>query len=201
MRRLNVIPNIQPSFVPTDMRWVKDRLSAQKQHYAYAWKTLLLAGLVVAGGSDAPIESCSPMMGLFDSMFREAREAGEDGKKEIYRPEESLTFSEALWIYTVGAAVASQSETYLGKLEDGYLADFVVIDPIVLSNPRLLKTIKPLLSVVGGIIVFDANSTSSTDILTEQILCTEGPFSPGKNGSRPGGGWAGAACKCCRTRR
>lgn len=57
MARNDVIANVQPSFVPTDMKWVQDRLSPSALAFSYAWKTLLLSGVVVAGGSDSPIES------------------------------------------------------------------------------------------------------------------------------------------------
>ena len=53
MVSLNIVANIQPSFVPTDMRWVQDRLSKEKQRFSYAWRSLMYKGVVVAGGSDA----------------------------------------------------------------------------------------------------------------------------------------------------
>ena len=77
MKRLGVIANVQPSFVPTDMHWINKRgLSPVAWPYAYAWKTLLDAGVVVAGGSDAPIETCNPFVGIFDAMHRSARVPG-----------------------------------------------------------------------------------------------------------------------------
>ena len=45
-----VIANVQPSFVPTDMRWVQERLSVCQQQYSYAWKVrwlYLMAGIAV----------------------------------------------------------------------------------------------------------------------------------------------------------
>lgn len=68
---------------------------------------------------DAPIESPSPFVGMFDAIYRTNRmrlQVGADrGKEEeVFRPEERLTFPEALWMYTAGAAVAARCEHVLG---------------------------------------------------------------------------------------
>lgn len=91
------------------MKWVRDRLPAQQLQHAYAWRSLLAAGVRVAGGSDAPIESCSPFAGIHDAMMRSSR-----GGAETFKADERLTFAEALYLYTLGAAVASGSEELLG---------------------------------------------------------------------------------------
>jgi Amidohydrolase family len=174
---------------------------------------MLDRGVCVAGGSDAPIESCSPFLGMFDAIFRQARSTpvveGEEGtdestirnsvekasnidhlsprQPEVFRPEEALSFAEALWIYTVGAAYAAGCETFLGSLEVGYAADFVIVDAAVLDNNALLATMKPDTVVVGGVISHSRDLAPSDGPL---LLCTEiamaGPYIPGKNGQRPG---------------
>lgn len=62
MKELNVIANVQPQFVESDAPWVHDRLGSDSERlkYSYAWKTLLKSGVIVSGGSDAPVEECSP---------------------------------------------------------------------------------------------------------------------------------------------
>jgi Amidohydrolase family len=178
---------------------------------------MLERGVCVAGGSDAPIESCSPFLGMFDAIFRQARSTpvvdeeteGEEGSDEptihnsagkardiddlsppqieVFRPEEALSFAEALWVYTVGAAYAAGCETFLGSLEVGYAADFVIVDAAVLDDHALLATMKPDTVVVGGIISHSRDSGPSDGPL---LLCSEiamaGPYVPGKNGQRPG---------------
>jgi predicted amidohydrolase YtcJ len=42
-----VVANVQPSFVPTDMRWVQQRLTPAQQQYSYAWKVLTDLILIV----------------------------------------------------------------------------------------------------------------------------------------------------------
>lgn len=111
----------------------------------------------VAGGSDAPIESCNPWRGIYDAIFRKERGNAEAPKR--FRPEEALTFSEALWLYTVGAAYASNSERQLGVIEDGFVGDFVLVDPRIIdaeiddANAELLRNYSPEVVVVGGEVV------------------------------------------------
>lgn len=64
-----------------------------------------VSGVYVAGGSDAPIESPNPFTGMYDAMFRtnKNRLKSSEGDAEIvFKPEECLSFSQALWIYTIG---------------------------------------------------------------------------------------------------
>ena len=179
----------------------------------------------MAGGSDAPIETCSPLVGMFDAIHRQARSSSLPSQYNdtitststnsdscqvsthvdpmIFRPEERLSFSEALWIYTVGSAYAAGCEHFLGRLDVGYAADFVILDPAVVEEPHLLMTIEPSLVVVGGIISYCKEDTieSSSNIITATANATTtidnavqsydskkspptmgGPYIPGKNG-------------------
>jgi len=185
MREGNVIANVQPSFVPTDMRWVQERLSLEKQEYAYAWKTLMQRGVVVAGGSDAPIETCNPFIGLFDAMFREAR--GGEADKEVFKAEQRLSFAEALHAYTLGAAYACNSEHVLGSIENGYAADLVLVDANIVYDARLLREVEEAsMVIVGGKIVHQMTRGARVGGGGGggQEGAAQGPFVPGKNGSR-----------------
>ena len=181
LKSLNVIANIQPSFVPTDMEWVQARLSDNQQTHAYAWKSMLSRGICVAGGSDAPIETSSPLVGMYDAIHRRSRE----DESKIYKPEEALSFSEALWIYTVNPAFSTCSENTLGRIEKGFAADLVVIDPDIIENPSLLGTIAPDMVIVGGVITYVKKEARVEEVASD-LFCgpVEGPFIPGKNGGR-----------------
>lgn len=78
-------------------------------------QTLMAAGVYCAGGSDAPIEDCDPLIGIYDAMVRqphackpkaqgEAKGEGGGDDGEVFLPHESLTFAEALWLYTIGTS-------------------------------------------------------------------------------------------------
>jgi cytosine/adenosine deaminase-related metal-dependent hydrolase len=158
--------------------------------------------VVVAGGSDAPIESCSPFTGIHDAIERRSRS---DTTGEQYRPEECLTFSEALWAYTVGAAFAAECERDLGCIEDGFAADFAVISRSVLTDVSLLRELQSELVCVGGkVTYFRGEPDEQKEMASSGGATTPGDYIPGKNGARPilpatatpGFGWS--ACKCCR---
>lgn len=160
IKDMGVICNVQPSFVPTDMKWVQERLAAGSQDYAYIWKTLMRSSIHVAGGSDGPIEHCSPFLGMYDAIYREGRSA----QHEVYKPDECLSFAEALYCYSVEGAYACQMEHVLGQIEVGFLGDFVLLsntdtespgcpgnekNPVL--NPRLLQSmVDRCLPVDGG---------------------------------------------------
>lgn len=169
MKRLGCIANVQPSFTITDMKWVRDRLPPQQLQYSYAWKSMLEKGIVVAGGSDAPIESASPLLGMHDAIFRKNK------NNEIFRPEECLTFAESLWIYTSGAAIACNAENFLGNIGLGYIADLIVLDASILDDNSLLSSITPIMSIINGVVT----SRSKTP---QEMNKLEGHFIPGKNG-------------------
>ena len=130
----------------------------------------------VAGGSDSPIEHCSPLVGMYDAIYRRSR----DDPSLVFRPSECLTFAEALHIYTVGASYAANCEHVLGKIAPGYAADLILIDRRVLSNNELLKSVQPSLVMVGGRTVF----TRDALLPSAEITTISGPFVPGKNGMR-----------------
>ncbi len=147
MKDLNIIANIQPPFIITDGAWVDTRLGidSERRKYSYAWKTMIDAGIHVSGGSDAPVESNNPLLGIYSAIFREVN----NGK--IWREEERLTFEEALYIYTKGAAYTAKEEGRLGDLAPGFEADFIVLKEDVIDQPELLKDAKVQQVYISGI--------------------------------------------------
>ena len=151
MRQMNVVANVQPSFVPTDMEWVQKRLTKSKQEFSYVWKYLFKdAGVHVAGGSDSPVETPSPLVGMYDAMFRCSRVDDND----IYKPDQKLTFAEALYIYTMAGARASM-EPLLGDIKVGKAGDLVFLPAELEDNYEMLKTIKARRVVVAGKVVYE----------------------------------------------
>lgn len=154
MARAEVVADVQPAFVGSDYRWVPDRLGLRRMRHAYAWRALLKAGVRVAGSSDAPVEPLNPFYGIHAAVTRQDRE---DLPPRGWRSRERLTPLEALELFTRGAAYAAHEEDCKGSLEPGKFADMVVIpvDPTRV-DPRSLKDIRPILTVVGGRVVWAA---------------------------------------------
>ena len=151
-KQLGVIASMQPSHLLTDMKWAGDRLGPERSKYAYAWRSMLDHGIPLAFGTDFPVESISPFRGLYSAVTRQ-NEAG----TQTFHPEQRLTIAEAIYAYTQASAFAEFREMRLGRLEPGYLADFVVLDRDITSAvPAQLLRTQVLRTVVGGQTVFSA---------------------------------------------
>ena len=111
----------------------------------YAFASWRRAGITVAGSSDAPVITASPLVGIRDAVLRRT------GSGRVLGPGEHLTGLEALALYTRGAAFAMHREKEIGSLEPGKLADFVVLDRNPLeTDPARIAEISVLATVVDG---------------------------------------------------
>jgi predicted amidohydrolase YtcJ len=151
-KQLGVIASMQPNHLLTDMNWAEQRLGPERAKTAYAWKSFLDAGVVLAFGTDYPVEPITPYRGVYCAVTR-MNEAG----TQTYVPEEKLTIWQAIYAYTQGSAYAEFAESKKGKLANGYLADFVVLDRDItaVAPPEILKT-QVLRTVVNGQTVYQA---------------------------------------------
>jgi predicted amidohydrolase YtcJ len=145
---LGVIASMQPSHATSDMRWAEARVGSERVKTAYAWRSFLRAGSRLAFGSDFPVESENPLLGIYAALTRTDAEGKPPGG---WMAEEVLTREEALRSFTTAAAFAGFEEATRGSLEPGKLADFVVWSKdIVACPPRELLVAAPLQVVIGG---------------------------------------------------
>lgn len=151
---LKVIASVQPIHATSDME-MADRYWGHRSSGAYAFNSLLRSGARLAFGSDAPVESPNPFLGLHAAVTRQ-RPNGEPGEMGWY-PEQRLELFQALQAYTTGPAFAAGTEDRQGKLVPGYFADLILLetDPFTLP-PRLLHAVKPLATMVAGEWVWQA---------------------------------------------
>ena len=148
LAQLNVIASMQPIHAPSDM-FAADRFWGDRSVLAYAWRTQLNFGAPLAFGSDAPVESPNPFLGLHAAVTR--RRADESPSAAGWYPEQKLTLAEALSAYTVGAAYAANAEHRLGKLAENYLADLIVLDQDIFSiDPNELLTMSAAATMING---------------------------------------------------
>jgi predicted amidohydrolase YtcJ len=150
---LGVIPSMQPTHCTSDMRWVDARVGPGRARGAYAWASLLKTGARIAGGSDFPVESHNPFLGLYAAVTREDERGAPEGG---WHPEQRASREEALRMFTIDAAYAAFEEKNKGSLEAGKLADFIVVDRDVMTcEPGAIAEARVLMTVVGGQVVFD----------------------------------------------
>jgi predicted amidohydrolase YtcJ len=153
-----VIASMQPSHLLTDMKWATDRLGSDRSKYAYAWKSFLDHHVVLAFGTDYPVELINPFRGLYSAITRQ-NEAG----TQTFQPQEKISLNEAIYAYTQASAYGEFREKVKGRLEPGYLADLVVLDrDITTATPQQLLHTKVLRTVVNGETVFTASRHSTS---------------------------------------
>jgi predicted amidohydrolase YtcJ len=150
--RQHVIASMQPSHLLTDMNWAEARLGPERVKYSYAWRSFLEHHVVLAFGTDYPVESVSPFRGLYAAITRQ-NEAG----TKTYQPQEKIPLNEAIYAYTQASAYAEYEEKLKGRLEPGYLADFIVLDrDITTATPQELLKTQTLQTIVNGEQVYKA---------------------------------------------
>jgi predicted amidohydrolase YtcJ len=133
------IPSMQPTHATSDMKWVVSRLGLERAQTTYAWRSLIEAGSTVPGGSDAPVESVNPFWGLYAAETRQDHLGQPVGG---FIPQEKITRSQALQMYTTWGAFAGFKENEIGRLKQGYQADLIILDRDISRVPvkDLLKT-------------------------------------------------------------
>jgi predicted amidohydrolase YtcJ len=150
--QLGIIASMQPIHCTADME-VADALWGPRCAYAYAWRSLLATGATLAFGSDAPVESLNPWLGVHAAVTRQ-RPDGQPGGG--WYPEQRLSVEEALWAYCVGPSIASGEAHEKGRIAPGMLADLAVLtgDPFR-SAPGELHAITAAMTILEGKVVFE----------------------------------------------
>ncbi len=152
--KLGVIASVQPTHATSDMPWAESRLSKSRIGESYAWKSLEKAGARLAGGSDFPVESNDPRLGLYAAVTRQDLHGNPPGG---WRPEEALSRDEAIDLYTGWAAYALFEENTNGSIAAGRNADFSVFDrDLVRCPPAEIPAARVVLTMVAGKVAFRA---------------------------------------------
>ncbi len=122
---LNVIASMQPIHATSDYK-MADQLVGARARYAYAFKSLLDAGATLAFGSDCPVETLDPFVGIHAAVTR-ARANGEP--QGGWYPQEKLSVAEAV-------------RAYATPLAPGALADCIVLAQDIFEIPpaEILQT-------------------------------------------------------------
>lgn len=151
-KELMLIASMQPTHATSDKNMAGDRLGEDRLEGAYAWKTFLDQGTVVAAGSDFPVEHVNPFYGLFSAVTRQDHG---NNPPEGWLPEEKLSRTEALRAFTLDAAYSGFDELRTGTLEPGKQADYIIIDRDYFTIPASeIWQIQVLETRVSGIPVY-----------------------------------------------
>jgi len=153
MGRLKIIASMQPCHIVGDME-TAERHWPNVLAWTYPVRSLLKAGAPLAFGSDIPVETFDPVVGLHAAVNRQTLDRRPPGGWQMH---EAIGIMEALRAYTIGGAYAAGDEERLGRIAPGMLADFVLLseDPLVISGERLLD-LRVIATVCNGEVVFTA---------------------------------------------
>jgi predicted amidohydrolase YtcJ len=156
MARLGIVASMQPTHATSDMPWAGDRVGDQRLAGAYAWRKVLNAGGRLALGSDFPVESADPRLGLYAAVTRQDLQGNPPGG---WLPGEKLTREEALRGFTLDAAWSLFLEREVGSLEVGKRADLVVFarDPMTVPEAEIPQAGIDL-TLVDGEVVYERGS-------------------------------------------
>jgi hypothetical protein len=151
--KMGIIYDGQADWLHFDVPALEQVFGYQNMRYFYPLRSIIDAGIPVAGGSDhmmghdkrTAVNPYDPFYNMWMAITRKTTQG-----KVIY-PEERITRAEALKTYTQWAAYMQFSEKTKGSIEAGKLADIVVIDRDYLTCPEdEIKQIDPVLVVLDG---------------------------------------------------
>ncbi len=150
-KELNAIASMQGIHCTSDAPFVEKRLGKERAKYgSYPWRSLLDHGVIIANGTDAPVEDVDPIPSFYASVTRKRIDTG----FEFY-PEQSMTREEAIYSYTLGNAYAAFEENIKGSIEKGKYADIVILSKnlIQCSDEEIPET-EVLYTIVNGKVKF-----------------------------------------------
>lgn len=144
---LRMTASVQPIHAAAD-RDLVDTQWRGREADAYAWRRLADAGALLAAGSDAPVESINPWLGMFAAVHRRVP----DDPRDDWTPAEALTIAEAMRAYTMGPALAIGASDE-GHLRAGARADLAILDvdlETLRAADERLASIRSTLTLVEG---------------------------------------------------
>jgi predicted amidohydrolase YtcJ len=145
--RLDIGVSTQPLFIHSEKNWLHRRLG-ERARYAYPLRSLLAAGVIVAGASDAPVESTDVLHAIQCCVTREG-----------FETQETIHPAQAIDLFTRAAAYLQFEEHEKGTLTAGKRADLVVLsDNPLRTAADHIQDIRVSKTMVGGRIVYDGES-------------------------------------------
>lgn len=156
-KRLGVVFDCQPAWHHLDTPAIKGVFGPARMKHFLPLRSMLDAGVIVAGGSDhmtrfdarLATNPYHPFFGMWMAITRRAVDGA------VVNPEQRITREQALRMWTLNSAYLSFEEKSKGSIEPGKLADLIVVTKDFLSCPEdEIRNIEPLLTVVGGKVVY-----------------------------------------------
>jgi predicted amidohydrolase YtcJ len=149
----HVIASMQPYHAIDDGRWADGRIGPERVKGAYAFRSLLDAGVMLAFGSDWSVAPMDPIMGIYAAATRRTLDGKHPGG---WVPGQKISVPEAIRAYTMGSAYASFDEKSKGSIEPGKVADIAVLSMDILSvDPKEIANARVVMTIFDGRIIYE----------------------------------------------
>ncbi len=153
IREDDILVAAQPIFLDYDMKIVEELCGKELASTSYAFGSLIRKGVHLSYSTDCPVEDCNPFPNIYMAVTRKNKQGEpEDG----FYPGECVDVETAIDAYTTESAYAEFMEDRKGRIKKGYYADLVLLDRDIFAvDPMEIKDILPVMTMVGGKIVFE----------------------------------------------
>lgn len=161
-RELNASANMQPlwaSFDPQMVDLTVPFLGEERVSHQYPFGSLMRAGSHICGGSDWPVTSADPWLGIHVAVNRQVPADHPDYNERVFLESEKLPLDIALRAYTLGGIEANGRDREVGRVAPGFAADLVVAnrDPFA-GAPEDIHLTRAALVFSDGVLVHTATS-------------------------------------------
>jgi predicted amidohydrolase YtcJ len=151
VRAQHIVPAMQPAFFWEFGDGYIHNYGRHRADTMFPVKSLIAAGVPVAGSSDAPVTHYAPLFGIEQALTRKTMAGGVCG------PDERVDLTTAIRMHTIHGAFASFEEGFKGSLEVGKVADLVVLAENLSWVPvERLRDVGVAMTMVGGEVVYEA---------------------------------------------
>ncbi|MBC8443558.1 MAG: amidohydrolase [Deltaproteobacteria bacterium] len=151
---MDVVVAVQPRMLYEQGDGFYRSCGEERIKMVYPYRALIESGIHVAGSSDWPVVSPDPILGMRDAIMRMTEEG------RVLAPAQCLEPQQVLDMYTREAAYSLFEEDEKGTIEEGKLADMVILsaDPLTTPPETWSDQLCVEKTIVGGEIVYEKSA-------------------------------------------
>ncbi|MFP6678738.1 MAG: amidohydrolase [Dehalococcoidia bacterium] len=145
-----IVPSMQPAFLWEFGDGYIANYGRHRANFMFPAGTLINRGVIVAGGSDAPVTDHRPLLGISQAMTRTTQ----DG--DVCGADHAVSLDTAIRMHSINGAYASFEDYIKGSLEIGKLADMALLDQDLRDvKPHEVRNVVVDRTYVNGELVYN----------------------------------------------
>jgi predicted amidohydrolase YtcJ len=149
IRTLGVAPSSSIGYMYGIGDQYAENFGPERTRWLHPHKTMLGMGIIAGGNNDCPVTYYSPFVQIYAAVTRKTMTG------RVVGPEEAISVTDAIRLYTWNGAYLAREEAIKGSLEPGKLADMIVLDRDIMTIPAEgIKDVRVLTTLVDGKIVY-----------------------------------------------